>query len=396
MYKSKTSKKDPLIKSILNKKGEELWKFRYKYYDSLGNRKEIKRQGFRTENEAFRTLLELKTSISNGEVKKVENSNITVSEWLDIWFETNKNEWKKSTIIQRETAIRIVMKPLLGKYKLQNLDKTTYKRVYINQLLKKYKPSTVKLFHILFKIAINSAVDNEILTRNRFNNISIPNHAGENGSINENYLTADELHILIETARENENPTNYTLILLLAYTGLRRGEACGLKWKNIDFYNSTLTVEMTRDNKGARTPKTKNSYRTIIIDDLLLSQLKTYKKWCKMTSLSFGKHIKDTDFIFISYQTGNPITDASILYCLRRCLNTAGLKYITPHGLRHTHATILLNENIGIKYIAERLGNTPAMILDIYGHTIKENEEKTVAIFRDKMKSVGAQNGATF
>ncbi|WP_163539227.1 tyrosine-type recombinase/integrase [Gracilibacillus sp. YIM 98692] len=396
MYKNKVSKKDPLIKSYLNGKGKELWNFRYKYYDSLDNRKEVRRQGFRTENEAYRALLEIKTSIANGDIKKVEKSKLTISEWLDIWYETHKSDWKVTTLRQREMAIRNVFNPLLGKYKLQELDKTTYKRVFINTLLKKYKPSTVKLFHRIFKVAINSAVDNEILNRNRFNKITIQDIEETVDKIDGNFLTAEELNILLETTKKYENITNYTLVLLLAYTGVRRGEACGLKWKNIDFENKSLTIELTRDNKGARPPKTKNSYRTILIDDILLNQLANYQKWCKETLLCFGKHLKQDNFMFLSYQTGKPITDSVILYCLRRVLKKSGIKRITPHGLRHTHATILLNENVGIKYIAERLGNTPAMIMDIYGHTIKENEEKTVSTFTDKMKSAGAKNGAPF
>lgn len=180
------------------------------------------------------------------------------------------------------------------------------------------------------------------------------------------------MNTLLSTAKEHENITNYTVFLLLAYTGLRRGETCGLQWNNIDFSNRTLTVERTRDNKGVRSPKTKNSYRTILIDDILIQQLKTYKKWYKETRLKFGHHFNNNDFIFISYQTGNPITDNSIVYSLRRIIKKANLKPITPHGLRHTHATLLLSQGkrgASLKVVAERLGNTPQMILDIYGHT---------------------------
>ncbi|WP_231510859.1 Arm DNA-binding domain-containing protein [Bacillus sp. UNC438CL73TsuS30] len=60
----------------------------------MGKRKEKSKQGFKTEKEAYRALLEVKASVVIGEVKQVENSNLTVSEWLDIWFETHKNEWK--------------------------------------------------------------------------------------------------------------------------------------------------------------------------------------------------------------------------------------------------------------------------------------------------------------
>ena len=180
---------------------------------------------------------------------------------------------------------------------------------------KKYEPTSVQLFHRLFKVAINAAVDDEIIPRNRFNKISIPIDRD-----NDNFFTSEELKKFIVDAKHLENITNYSLIILLAFTGLRKGESLGLKWRNIDFEAKTLTVERTRDNKGVRTPKTKNSYRTILIDNALAKQLITYKKWCKETMLSFGKRLSEDDFVFISYQTGKPITDNTIKYAIERII----------------------------------------------------------------------------
>ncbi len=374
------SKKDPELFHYKNTKGEKLWCYRHRYYDQLGKRKEKSKQGFKTENEAYRALLSVKTGILNGEVKRVENSNLTVGEWLDLWFETHKNGWKITSQMQRENAIKYQMKPLLGKYKLAELDKTTYKRVYINALLKRYKPSTVQLFHRLFKVAINAAVDDEIIPRNRFNKITI-----ENEEVAENFLTAHELKQLLSASKQLDNITNYSLIFLLAYTGLRKGEAQGLKWGDIDFEGKTITVKRTRDNKGVRSPKTKRSYRTILIDEELVAQLKLYRKWCKETKLSFGLRSTKDDYVFVSYQNGTPVTDNTIKYSMDRIQKKTNLKRITPHGLRHTHATILISKRIPIKVIADRLGNTPQMILDIYGHSFKDLEEESVQAFEQAM-----------
>ncbi|KAB2334298.1 tyrosine-type recombinase/integrase [Bacillus mesophilum] len=374
------SKKDKDLYSYYNAKKEKLWCYRYKYYDVLGKRKEKYKQGFTSENEAYRALLEVKAGVINGEVKRVENSNLTVGEWLDIWFETHKNGWKVTSQLQRENAIKYQMKPLLGKYKLSELDKSTYKRVFINELLKSYEGSTVQLFHRLFKVAINAAVDDEILPRNRFNKISIPHEKSD-----DNFLTVEELKHFLKFSKETDNITNYTLILLLAFTGVRKGEALGLKWEDINFEDKTITIKRTRDEKGERTPKTQNSYRTIMIDDALVSQLKVYRKWCRETMLSFGMHLTEKDFVFISYQTGKPIGSNTLKYSIDRITKKAGLKRITPHGLRHTHATVLISQRIPVKTIADRLGNTPQMILDIYGHSFKELEAETVASFSNAL-----------
>ncbi|MCO4849672.1 tyrosine-type recombinase/integrase [Bacillus vallismortis] len=373
LYKSK---KDKELYYYFNSKKEKRWCYRHRFYDELGNRKEKSKQGFKTESEAYRALLEIKSGVLNGEIKRVDNNNLTVGEWLDIWFETHKNEWKVTTQLQRENAIKYQMKPLLGKYKLTDLDKTTYKRVYINTLLKEYKPSTVQLFHRLFKVAINAAVDDEILTRNRFNKITI-----ENDEVSDNFYTAAELKQFLSAAKQYENITNYTLIFLLSYTGMRKGEALGLKWEDLDFDNKTLTINRTRDNKGVRSPKTKRSYRTILIAEELIEQLKSYRKWCKEIKFTYGLYLSDEDFIFISFQSGLPVTDNTIMYSMRRLSKETGLKKITPHGLRHSHATILISKQTPVKVIADRLGNTPQMILDIYGHSFKDLEEQSVLAF---------------
>lgn len=389
--KLQKSKKDNELYYYYNAKKEKLWCYRHKYYDEFGKRKEKKKQNFKTENEAYRALLEVRTSTMDGEIKKVEHSNLTVGEWLDIWYETHKNEWKPTSQLQRTNAIKYQMKPLLGKYKLNELDKTTYKRVYINVLLKEYKPSTVQLFHRLFKVAINAAVDDEIIPRNRFNKITI-----ENEESKDNFYTTTELNHFLKHSKAVENITNYSLILLLSFTGLRKGEAMGLTWEDIDFEGNTLSVKRTRDNKGVRSPKTKRSYRTILINEELIKQLKVYLKWCKEIKLSYGKRLKEDDFIFISYQSGSPITENTIMYSMRRVSKEANLKSISPHGLRHTHATILISQRIPVKVIADRLGNTPQMILDIYGHTFKDLEEESVAAFDQALKQFGAGSGAGF
>lgn len=367
--------------------------FRHKYYDKTGKRREKKKSSFKTEKAALKELLEVKAATLRGESKQVEHDQMTVGEWLDIWYDTHKNDWKVTSRIQREMAIRLQLKPLLGHYKMQQLDKTTYKRVFLNVLEKKYKPSTVQLFHTLFKIAINAAVDDELLSRNRFTKITL----SSSSNIEEkpsNFFTPSELVSFLDAAKEYENITNYSYLLTVSYTGVRRGEAFGLQWKNIDFVKKTITIERTRDNKGVRSPKTKNSYRTILIDDLLVNQLKAYRIWCIETMLAYGYTFTNDSFVFISHQTGKPATDNSVMYAFRRILKRTGLPPVTLHGLRHTHCTILLNRGSNVKVIADRLGNTPQMIYEIYGHVLEELETETVALFSQSLKAGGATLGA--
>ncbi|GEM01939.1 AP2-like DNA-binding integrase domain-containing protein [Halolactibacillus halophilus] len=382
------TRKDSELYYYYTKSNEKRWLYRHNYKDTNGKWKEKKKQGFKSEKEAYRSLLEIKAKTVNGQSREVKNSNLTVSQWFDMWYESHKSDWKVTSANQREMVIRLTIKPLLGHYKLQELDRTTYKRVFINELRKRYSPSTAKMHHIIFKIGINSAVEDEILHRNRFNKIPMEDKNLKADRLKGNFYNAEELNLLLDDAKKNENETVYTTLYVLGYTGLRRGELLGLHWNDIDFENRTLTVKRTRDKDGVRSPKTNNSYRTIPIDDQLTDHLRNYKTWCKKLKLSFGQKLKENDYVILSYQTCKPFAENSLFYGLRRCYERTGLHHVTIHGLRHTHATILMNKGVNVKYVAERLGNTPAMILDIYGHTYKTLERDVANTFSDTMNGV--------
>lgn len=366
--------------------GEYLWGFRYKYYDSLNKRREVKRHGFSNENDAIRTLLQIKVDVMDQSYTSLESNDLTVRNWFDIWFDTNKTHWATTTVKQRELFIEKAVYPYIGNKKIKSLTKTQYLNHFINPLKEKYAHSTLSLYHRLFKIGINAAVDEEILIRNRFTSIVIPEYDKKKQN---NFLTSDQLKIFLDVAKKTENITNYTMLLTLAYTGLRRGELFALQWKDINFIDGTLSVRATRDNKGYRKPKTKNSIRTIYLDRLVLDQLKTYKTWCKALLLPERKKVTPNSFIFLSHQTARPVTDTAILYAVRRVIKSSGIGkgFLTPHGLRHTHATIMVSQGVPLQTIAARLGNTPEMILSTYGHSYDELEQKSVQLFSDALEN---------
>ncbi|WP_320938822.1 tyrosine-type recombinase/integrase, partial [Lysinibacillus capsici] len=103
---------------------------------------------------------------------------------------------------------------------------------------------------------------------------------------------------------------------------------------------------------------------------------------------------KDDSFIFISPYTGEPFISTGLNATFNRAVKAAGLPATTIHGLRHTHATILMNNGIPVKAIAERLGNTPEMIHTVYGHVLQEMEEHTISVFSQSLKENGAKSGA--
>lgn len=383
--------KEPEIYYYYNSSGEKLWMFRHKYYDSSGKRREKKKSGFKTDKAAIKALMEVKALTLQGNTKQLDYDNMTVSKWLDIWYESNYIKWAPTTQEIRKNAIENRLKPMIGNYKLHKLDRATYQREFINKLVEKFKPNSIKTWHSIFRIAINAAVDEEILPRNRFIKVSIPD---EEEVINDNYLTEKELNILLDYAKEHATITNYTALLVLSYTGMRKGELMGLHWKNIDFDNNTITIEHTRDRNGTRKPKTNNSYRTILLDPFVMEQLKKYKAWCKQVQFKHGIKLKDDQLVFISEDGAIPISEVRLNKALKKITKKTGINTITIHGLRHTHATILLNRNANVKAIAERLGNSVDMINRIYGHLTKDSSAALINIFSESLNVSGAKSGA--
>lgn len=375
------SKKYEYVYSYETKSGKK-WTYRYKYYNSLGERKEATKSGFSSEKAAYKELLQVQVKNMDGKTKQLDNSNIKISSWMDTWYQTYEADWKKNTRVQRKHIVYDIIIPMIGNYGLQKLNVATYKRVFINKLSEKYKPSTVDLVHKIFKIAMNAAVDSEITDKNRFKSINIAQNESK-----ENYLDQHQLNQLLKTAKETENITTYTLIVLLAYSGMRLGEALGLTEEDVLFEESLVSIVRTRDGQGVHTPKSKRSLRKVKLDPTVMTQLKKYLLWVKKEKLRFGMIHRPTDFLFCSYQSMGPLSPNSTSYLFKRLCERAGLRHITPHGLRHTHATLLLKGGNQVISVAKRLGNTPDMINNIYGHVLDSMEDDMVTTFSDSLKN---------
>lgn len=131
-----------------------------------------------------------------------------------------------------------------------------------------FKPHSISSMHATVSTALNAAVEDDILDRNRIRSAPI-----EKPERLTNFLTPQELNIFLRYAKK-ERVSDYTIILLLAYTGMRSEEAIGMYWEDIDFKENTVSVKRTRDTLGTRKTKTENSFRTIKVDELVIKQLK--------------------------------------------------------------------------------------------------------------------------
>lgn len=178
--------------------------------------------------------------------------------------------------------------------------------------------------------------------------------------------------------------THRTIIRLLLFTGLRRGEVLGLKWCDVDFANSTLTVERTLQylpDKGIfeGKTKTKSSERTMKLPQIAVEDLRQHRVKQLEQKLMVGDRWQDKGYIFTNTE-GEPLKPDSVSSWFSKFINAHPEKLppITLHSLRHTNATIQIAIGVPITTVSKRLGHTNTSTTGrIYAHAIKSADDNS-------------------
>ncbi|MGY4689611.1 site-specific integrase [Salibacterium sp. K-3] len=201
------------------------------------------------------------------------------------------------------------------------------------------------------------------------------------------YWEKEEASYFLEVAKEDKN---YIFFLLALSTGMRPGEILGLKWRDIDPDNQQLSVLRSLTRQGElKQPKTKSSRRMISLGEDTLSTLKSHRTRQKEEKMKAGKAYDDQNFV-IATKTGNPVLYRNILrtwYRLTKPLFDKGeLTPIRLYDMRHTHASLLLRENVHPKIVSERLGHASIKItLDTYSHVIPSLQKEAADKFNNAL-----------
>jgi len=173
----------------------------------------------------------------------------------------------------------------------------------------------------------------------------------------------------------------HALIWTIALTGIRKGEAAALRWKDINLTDGSIKICETRDTLGQRDVKTKNSVREVEIDEDLRGLLEQYRKKSIEQKLRSGTKHKESDHVFINLSTLNNISRNVINRILIRAYEKKVIsKRITAHGLRHSFASLLCAQGVPITIVAKMIGDTPSTVLSYYAHSLKEKEKEAAKL----------------
>lgn len=377
-----------------------------------GKRKQLTKSGFRTKKLAEEAARKIEQQISDGTF--VEESDITFNDFVDEWKKYYAKYVKPNTLTTRMTAVNTLNK-YIKHAMMRKITKAYYVEILHNLHDRGVAKNTILNVHsaarLIFKYAHR---EKRIIKQNPTENIDLRFLDKEEGvSVSDNVELNDDEKFLekedlvtflnIAKSRKDDHPQDYIIFLTLAYTGLRRGELSVLKWSDIDLVNQTLSVSKTftyGDTYKANDvvlgpPKTIESNRIIDIDSFVVEQLKMHKAWQNEYKMRNRKQYKDMDFVFINTHKypGYPITPNVIYSHFKSILKQMGYKVnLSPHSLRHTHASLCIEADIPLRDIAERLGQSDTRTLEkIYAHTTKGQRQKVATKFNKLMEKVRAE-----
>jgi integrase len=365
-----------------------------------GKRTQKKLGGFKTKQDAQNAAAQLIYELNKGLF--VHESEITFEEfayeWLSLYSGTGKV--KESTIRVRKHEIKRLL-DYFAKLKLKDINRKMYQNALDDLLKRQFAKNTIDGAHRTGRMIFKKAIELEILKKDpsEFTQVPQPKLTIEDIESKKdlpNYLERKELLHFLSKAKEVGLELDYLIFLTLSYTGLRAGELCALKWRDIDFENHTISVTKTYYNPTNNKkeykllpPKTLTSVRIIDVDETVINELISFRSYQKKVIMRNRDTYHNLDFIFTD-DKGFPIYIKKIENRMRRLLKFANLNTdLTPHSLRHTHTSLLAQAGVSLPQIMDRLGHKDEdTTKNVYLHVTKDMKKEASKKFRNLMENL--------
>jgi integrase len=314
-----------------------------------------------------------------------DDEGLTVGKYLDKWLEGSlRGAVRQSTFDRYEIAIRVHIKPILGRLKLTKIAPTHLAGFYQDKLAAGFAPASVTKLHVALHKALDQAVKWNMIPRNVAEVVKAPRPAPEEIRP----LNREQTKTLLEVARGERFEALY---MLAVTTGLRQGELLGLKWEDVDLQERVVRVRRTLARHKVRLvlgePKTKRSRRTVQLTEAAVEALQGHFARQKVQRDLLGDLYEHQGLVFAT-QKGTLVNPTNLRKrSFEPLLEKAGLPALRFHDLRHTCATLLLSRNVNPKIVSEMLGHaTIAITLDTYSHVLPNMQKGAARALEETLR----------
>lgn len=377
------------ISKYTKKNGDTAWMFKGHIATDFFTKKKISttRRGFKTRQETKKALDALTFEVRYG--RKNNISKMTFNELYNEWIEHKRTSVRASTVAIYIRYAKNQILPEFGNLKLNDIS-VSYCQKVVNKWHSEYKTYDQMRKQTAQILSFGESM--EYLDRNPMSKTELPRRKVYGRE--RNYYTKEEVKQILDAFSDFGNIKQYAFFRLLAYTGMRKGEALALQWSDIDLIqNEVKIVKTLAIDEHYKTiiqpPKTKASERTISLDVETITTLKNWRSQQKKDLFKLGYNTgSEEQYIFTSKDNKlyvpNYVND-----WLNYVSKKYGLRHFTPHGFRHTHVSLLLENGESIKVVQERLGHEDSKVtMDIYAHVTNNAPKKTGDNFANLMSSI--------
>lgn len=354
----------------------DVWYYTIEIERVGGKRKKVERAGGYSQKEAKAAY---RKAIAELEIRgKYEETKMTYDELLADWKENDVDiNSSENTQITYEASVKNHISPALGKYQITKITPKILQD-FINAKKAKYKKSTLNTMLAILKASFSYAVQPcEYLAISPADHVTLPKYKDITSDDEEAYIfTPKEIEMIF--VRFPVGHQFYIPIRIAYHTGMRLGECLAVEWKDINLKDKTIAVKHSlKDKKTAPksgTTKSKSSKRRIPFSDKLYKILKSYKILQAENRLKYGEYYRKNDYV-CTQEDGAVLTSNGMRYFGMYCHKNINEK-ASFHSLRHTHASILLENGFSMTYVSKRLGHSKvSTTANIYSHVTEKTSD---------------------
>ena len=325
-------------------------------------------------------MAEREAAVAKGELFGAGRQKL--SELLDEWLEIVAATRRATTFQGYRWYCRKYILPELGHIALKDIQPSHLQRFYSGMVGSGLSSSTTAQAHRILHRAFNHAVKLGLAVRNPADAATPPKVRRKETKT----LSVSDVQIFVEAARRS---SFYPVFVTLIWTGARRSEVLGLMWKDVDTLLGTISIRRAMHVlKGGEVlfqePKSRAGQRSIAMPPTLNLALAEHRAVMER----IRGPLQEDDLVF-TWEDGRPMRPLSVSHAFRRIARRAGLKGVRLHDIRHSHATILLEQGVHPKVVSERLGHSGINItLDLYSHVAPGIQQAAAAAFDKALSPV--------